>query len=70
MSFQIALLDSGKSWYYLTIYDQFQECGIFITISETVKEKMNCRFNINAEVTYKINWVLETMFKLMLSQVL
>ena len=33
------------------------------------RRKMNYRFNIIAMVTYKIYWVLETMFKFMLPKV-
>ena len=54
MSFKTAMFDSGK---------------IGTILSNSGNKKRNYRFNIIASVTFRINWVLKTMVKFMLSQV-
>ena len=64
--------ESGKSWQYLTIYDKLNlNCSRVCNVHYYIRDNrgMNYRFKFTAAVTYGTDEVLETMFKVMLSQV-
>ena len=66
--FRIAMFESGKCWYYLTVHDKFYlncsgVCDVYYYTRDS-GGKVNYRLNIIAAVTYRVDWVFKLYLNL------